>query len=195
MQLSTRAEITKDEVGEWKPFCYHWISSLGKVKNCFGKTKCLSSDGRYFLDKDNNIYVGALLAQVFQIEGYEKLKDSSFCVTRIDLTKDITVDNIKIVPKSEIGERNGKKSRQSETFKDKMTWLPNITEKSNLSFRLLHFIHFRPRVISADDVFHSLPQLQVTLILLLSMYCSLVVSNVIPFPTTSFRSSSYGFLL
>lgn len=124
MQLSTRAEITKDEEGEWKPFLYHWISSLGKVKNCFGKTKCLSSDGRYFLDKDNKIYVGALLAQVFQIEGYEKLKDSTYCVTRIDLTKDITVDNIKVVPKSEIGERNGKKSRQSDTFKDKMTWLP-----------------------------------------------------------------------
>lgn len=125
MKLTSYEEIIKDEEGIWKPYKSHWVSSLGKVKNCFGKTKCLSSDGRYFLDKDNKMYVGVLLSRVFQIEGYEKLNDRNYCVTRIDLTKAVTVDNIKVVPKAEIAERNGKKSRQSDIFKDKMTWLSN----------------------------------------------------------------------
>ena len=122
MKMMTREEITKDEEGEWRPFMYHWVSSLGKVKNCYGKTKCLSSDGRYFLDIAHKMYVGPLLAQVFKIKNYEKLIDNTYCVTKIDLTRDITVDNIKVVNKSEIGQRNGKKSRKSDSFREKMTW-------------------------------------------------------------------------
>jgi hypothetical protein len=125
MKVLTYQEIINGEDGIWKPYMNHWVSNLGKVKNCYGKTKCLSSDGRYFLDKNHKIYLGPLLAQVFEIEGYKKLSDAAYCVTRIEMTKDITVDNIKVVPRAEIGERNGKKSRQSDIFKDKMTWSPD----------------------------------------------------------------------
>jgi hypothetical protein len=122
MKVFSREEIMKDEQGEWRFFMCHWVSSLGKVKNLFGKTKTMSSDGRYFLTKDIKMYVGQLLAQTFEIQDYELLSNADYYVTKIDLTKDLTSDNIKVVPKSYICERNGKESRQSETFNKKMTW-------------------------------------------------------------------------
>ena len=113
--------------GEWRPFMGHWVSYYGEVKNCFGKTKLLSSEGKYTLTKTHKFYIGPLLATVFQIQDYEKLKDNNiYCVSRIDASKNYSVDNIKIITKKEIGENNGKKSRQSETFREKQTWSLNI---------------------------------------------------------------------
>lgn len=86
---------------QWKQFKQHWISTNGEVKNMFGKTK-LMNEGKYYINKDTKISAGRLLAEVFQIEGYEKLNDSKFCVTRIDNNLNYSVNNIKIVPKSHI---------------------------------------------------------------------------------------------
>jgi hypothetical protein len=124
MNVLSYEEIIKNEEGQWKPYMRHWVSSLGKVKNCFGKIKLLSSEGKYSLAKNTQIYVGPLLAKVFQIEDYDKLEDTKYCVTKIDSSKEITVENIKVVSKAQISELNGKLSRQSEAFRDNMQLTP-----------------------------------------------------------------------
>lgn len=95
--------IPESKDGEvWKLFKNHWVSNLGELRNCFGKTKELSSEGKYYLDKTTKIYIGRLLAEVFEIEDYKKLSDSKYCVTRIDDSKKFTVDNIKVVSRAEV---------------------------------------------------------------------------------------------
>ena len=51
MIKSTHGDIIKGEEGEWKFFMNHWVSSLGKVKNCFGKTNETLNlrDSRYLM--------------------------------------------------------------------------------------------------------------------------------------------------
>lgn len=122
MKVLSKEEFMKNEEGEWTFFKRHWVSSLGKVKNLFGKTKTLSSDGRYFLNKDTKMYTGQLIAQAFEIKDCDKLDNAKYCVTKVDSGENMTFDNIKVVNKSVISERNGKLSRQSETFVMKMAW-------------------------------------------------------------------------
>jgi hypothetical protein len=52
------------------------------------------------------------------------LEDTKYCVTKIDSSKEITVENMKVVSKAQISELNGKLSRQSEAFRDNMQLTP-----------------------------------------------------------------------
>ena len=118
-------DLPTSENGEiWKAVIGGWVSNYGNAKNSIEKDLTLCpTKFRYHIGGKNQ-YISILIAKAFEIENYDKLDSISFVVSHID--KDITnnvLDNLKIVSKTEIGKDNGKKSRQSETFKDKILWV------------------------------------------------------------------------
>jgi hypothetical protein len=122
-----KKEYTILETGEiWKPIKGGWISSFGNCKNDDNIfLKLCKSKGRFYIDGKNQ-YASRLVASAFKIEGYEKLDTQSYCASHID--GDIfnnKLDNIRIISKVEIGEKNGLKSRQSDSFNEKMSWPVN----------------------------------------------------------------------
>jgi hypothetical protein len=120
-------EYTDEITGEhWKPIIGGWISNFGNAKNSLGKkaTLCLTKF-RYFINGKNQ-YASRLVAEAFQIENYEKLDDKNYVVSHIDKDPlNNKLENLIIVTKSEINSDNGKKSRQSDEFKEKINWTQN----------------------------------------------------------------------
>jgi len=113
-----------DENGElWKPIKGGWISDKGNCKNALNKILTLcSSKYRYHIDGKNQ-YASRLVAQTFKIENYVKLDDPNYVVTHIDNNPlNNKVENLKIITKREVQSNNGKKSKQSDTFKEKINW-------------------------------------------------------------------------
>jgi hypothetical protein len=116
-----------DENGElWKPIKGGWISSKGNCKNALNKLLILcSSKYRYHIDGKNQ-YVSRLVAEAFKIENYEKLDDPKYVVSHKDNNiLNNSVENLKIITKEDVCSINGKKSRQSDTFKEKINWTVN----------------------------------------------------------------------
>jgi hypothetical protein len=119
-------EFISDDGQIWKPVVGGWISNTGKAKNSLGKDLVMTIENnercRYTLAGKPQ-YVSRLLAEAFQLENYEKLKTEKYIVVHIDgnaLNNSLT--NLKVTTYSEINSINGKKSRQSETFKEKNLW-------------------------------------------------------------------------
>jgi len=121
-------EINTDTIsGEiWKPVIGGWISNFGNAKNSLGKklTLCPSKFRYHIGGKNQN--ASRLVAEAFQIENYEKLIETKYVVSHIDEdSSNNNVNNLKIVTIADIGRANGKKSRQSEDFSEKINWTQN----------------------------------------------------------------------
>ena len=116
--------IDSDNGEIWKPIVGGWISNLGNAKNSLGKklTLCMTKF-RYHINGKNQ-YVSRLLADAFQIENYEKLNDINYVVSHIDNNaSNNNVNNLKIITKCEVQSINGKKSRHSDLFQEKINWI------------------------------------------------------------------------
>lgn len=124
-EIPNDEEYIIEETGEiWKPIIGGWISSFGNAKNVLDKTLTLCPKKfRYYINKHHQ-YASRLVAEAFQIENYEKLVDSNYVVSHIDENpSNNNINNLKIVTKAYLGSINGKKSRQSDTFKEKISWI------------------------------------------------------------------------
>ena len=138
------------ETGEhWKPIVGGLISNFGNAKNALGKVLTLCpSKFRYHIDGKNQ-YASRLVADAFIIENYEKLTDPIYVVSHIDNnSSNNKIDNLIIVTKSDIGSINGKKSRQSEEFKEKINWTKDHFKKDNIKTKTI------PE-ISSSYIFYS----------------------------------------
>jgi len=119
-------EFVSDDGQIWKPVVGGYISNLGNAKSSLGKDLIMTIENdkrcRYtFAGKPQ--YVSRLLAEAFQLENYEKLKTDKYIVEHIDGNKlNHSLENLYITSSSEINSLNGKKSRQSDAFKEKILW-------------------------------------------------------------------------
>ena len=104
-------EDTIDEqTGEvYKRVLGGWISSFGRAKNLHNTELTLSSNGAYLINKKLQSAT-RLVAQAFQIPGYENLGEKGYIVTHIDKNKNNNrVENLKVVHLSELDRSNYKK--------------------------------------------------------------------------------------
>ena len=117
----------KEENGiVWKRYETIWISEEGKAFNMYGKEMTLDDKNRYYID-GKHYYASRILATVFKIENFDKLISQKFVVSFIDSdNNNLNIKNLKVISKSEINKKNGKKSKTSENFKKNMT--KDITE-------------------------------------------------------------------
>ena len=71
--------------------------------------------------------------EAFEIENCDKLTDPNYVVSHIDNdTSNNNINNLKIVTKADIGSINGKKSRQSELFQEKINWTIDHYKDDNI---------------------------------------------------------------
>lgn len=118
----------------WKSVEGGWISNFGNAKNSLHKILTLcQTKFRYHIGGKNQ-YASRLVAKTFKIENYEKLENNqNFIVTHIDNDpKNNKVENLKIITKAELGSINGKKARQSNTFKEKINWTKDHFKSENI---------------------------------------------------------------
>lgn len=125
------------DTGEyWKPITGGWISNFGNAKNALGKIlKLCPSKYRYHINGKNQ-YASRLVAEAFKIENYDKLENVNYVVSHIDNNPlNNCVNNLKIITKRDVQSNNGKKSKQSEIFKEKINW----TEKkfNNIDYKTI----------------------------------------------------------
>lgn len=108
-------EENKEEL--WRPVTGGWVSSFGRAKNNNGvMLKLCETKYRYYINGKNQ-YASRLLAEAFQIQGYENLTNSKYAVVHKDKDpSNNTLENLEIVGKCVISSQNGMKSRQSEKF-------------------------------------------------------------------------------
>ena len=150
-EIPDEPEYTIPETGEiWKPIMGGWISSFGRAQNSrkifltLDKTK-----NRYFIAGQHQ-YASRLVAFAFKIEGYEKLDVQNYVVSHKD--KKILnnrLDNLHIISKSDMGKINGGHSRQSDTFKKKITW--KVDKFADLEWKIVpelpnHVIHINGEI-------------------------------------------------
>jgi len=104
----------------WRPIDGGFISSLGRCCNTFGKLLVFDERGRYYVG-GNSQYASILLAKGFQIKNYDLLEGQHCHYIVRNKTKKLipTLNDIYIGTRAEIGEENGKKSHQSDRFKEK----------------------------------------------------------------------------
>ncbi len=120
-------EIPTDDIeginGEiWIPIMGGYISNFGKAKSALDKDLTLDNKGRYHLDGKNQ-YASRIMAKAFKIDGYLNLDDKNTVVSfRDGNVNNLTIENLYIRTKNDVGRDNGKLSRQSDLFKEKMTW-------------------------------------------------------------------------
>jgi hypothetical protein len=115
--------IEEDPEDEWKPVVGGFISKKGRAANYFGKILFQDERGRYYLNGKLQ-YSSILMAEAFKVENSDKLNgiDSSYLVKNLNKqVKQITLEDIKVISRSEIGKENGQKSRQTDEFKEKMS--------------------------------------------------------------------------
>ena len=120
-------EYTDEKTGEiWKPIVGGWISSFGNAKNSLGKMLTLCpTKFRYHINGTNQ-YASSLVANAFEIEDHEHLIHAFYIITHLDKNQaNNNVNNLKVTTKSNVGSVNGQKSRQSESFKEKINWTQN----------------------------------------------------------------------
>ena len=104
----------------WKPIDGGFISSLGRCCNAFGKLLTIDERGRYYVANESK-YATRLLAKGFKIENYELLdsKDDSYVVINKSKKLIPKLEDIRVGTMSEVNKENGKKSHQSDRFKEK----------------------------------------------------------------------------
>ena len=100
-----------EQTGEvYKRVLGGWVSSFGRAKSLLGNELVLSSKGTYLINKK---YQSAtrVVAQAFQIPGYENLGEKGYIVTRLDKDRSNNrVENLKVVHLSELDCSNRKKT-------------------------------------------------------------------------------------
>ena len=104
-------EDTIDEqTGEvYKRILGGWVSSFGRAKNLHNTELTLSSKGELWMNKKLQSAT-RLLANAFQIPGYENLGKEGYIVTRLDKNKSNNrVENLKVIHLSELDRSNRKK--------------------------------------------------------------------------------------
>lgn len=122
-------EFTSDDGQIWKPIFGGWMSNLGNCKNSLGKDMTLCKDKFRYNICGKAQYANRLIAEAFQIENYDKMSDSKYIVMHIDGNESNNkLENLKITTKSETNSLNGKKSRKSETFQEKILWTQKTFE-------------------------------------------------------------------
>ena len=116
--LSIIPEEFKNE--KWAPIVGGFISDKGKCINSHGKLLTPDERGRYFTNGKLQ-YASILMANAFNLENKDKLEGSKSHYVVRSLTNDIipSLENIKIGTRIEVGSDNGKKSRQTDNFKEK----------------------------------------------------------------------------
>ena len=104
----------------WASIVGGFISDKGKCINSHGKLMTPDEKGRYFTNGKLQ-YASILMAKAFKIENYEKLEGSksSYIVRSLNNENIPSLDNIRIGTRAEVGSENGKKSHQSDNFKEK----------------------------------------------------------------------------
>jgi len=132
-------EYTDELTGEhWKPIVGGWISNFGNAKNSLGKKATLCPTKFRYCINGKNQYASRLVAEAFQIENYEKLVDPNYVVSHIDkVSSNNKIDNLIIVTKSDIGRINGSRSRQSETFQEKINWTKDHFKNDNVITKII----------------------------------------------------------
>lgn len=103
-----------------------WISSLGRAINSLGKELTLCTQKFRYRINGKHQYVSRLVAEAFQINNYEKLSDPKYVVSHIDKNPaNNSINNLEIIGKATIGSYNGRKSRQTTIFAQKVNWSTN----------------------------------------------------------------------
>lgn len=95
------------------------VSSFGRAKNPDGKLLTLCpTKFRYHMNGKAQ-YASRLIASAFKIEGYELLDTQSYVVSFKDGNKkNLNIENLKIIHKSDSAKNIKNKPRQSERFKE-----------------------------------------------------------------------------
>ena len=136
-------DFVNEETGEiWKPIIGGWISNFGNAKNALNKKLTLcSTKFRYHINGKNQ-HASRLVAEAFEIENCDKLTDPNYVVSHIDNdTSNNNINNLKIVTKADIGSINGKKSRQSELFQEKINWTIDHYKDDNIKTISINELH------------------------------------------------------
>lgn len=124
--------IDENPTEQWVPIIGGFISSLGRGANYFGKLLTPDERGRYYFSGKLQ-YASIIMAEAFKIKDYEKLNgmDSQYLVRNLNKEDQVPkLKDITVITRTTIGEENGKKSRQTENFKEKMAMnLFNHVEK------------------------------------------------------------------
>lgn len=129
--------IIDEETGEeWRPILGGWISNFGNCKNALGKVLSLCHTKYRYNIGGEQIYASRLVAITFKIDNYDKLDTQSYGVSHIDGNPlNNRVDNLIIRDKNEMGKENGKKSRKSDTFKEKIKW--DNDKYNNIDYKII----------------------------------------------------------
>lgn len=115
-------EIDLDTSRTWMRIKGGWVSDYGECRNILRKPLELEKDKkRYYVGKKHQ-YITRLMAIAFKIQDYEKLDDADlYCVSHIDKNNNNNhLDNLHVLSKTEVNSDNGKNSRKSEKFQEKM---------------------------------------------------------------------------
>jgi hypothetical protein len=119
MDFSVIPEEFKNE--KWAPIEGGFISDKGKCINVFGKLLTTDERGRYFTNGKLQ-YASILMAKAFDISNTDKLEGlKSKYVVRNTGTTIPKLEDLKVVSREEIGKESGKKARQSDNFKEKLS--------------------------------------------------------------------------
>lgn len=116
-------EYTTDEGETWKPIPGGWISSWGNAKNSLDIPLTLCPIKFRYRMCGKHQYASRLVATAFEIPNYEKLTATTWAVTHKDKNPaNNRVENLEVITRKQASSDNGKKSRQSEKFCEKMNW-------------------------------------------------------------------------
>ena len=149
--------ITVDGEEIWKTVFGGWVSSFGNAKNSLGKILTLCPTKFRYRINGKHQYASRIIAEAFQIENYEKLIDPKYVVSHIDNdSSNNNINNLIIITKSEISSRNGKKSRQSDTFKEKINWTKDHFKEDNIQTKIIpefpkHIIYYNGEIWNGSN--------------------------------------------
>ena len=140
LELSSKSiEIPFESIEIWKPIEGGWISNFGNAKNVLDKILTLCpTKFRYHIGGKHQ-YASRLVAKTFEIENYDKFENNqNYIVTHIDNdSKNNKVENLKVITKVELGSINGKKARQSDTFKEKINWTKDHFKSEDVKTKVI----------------------------------------------------------
>jgi len=127
-KLKTKAETLPSflpnniEGEEWKAIEGGFISSRGRAYSSIGTPLQLDERGRYKIGKNKSQYAKIIMAQAFGIDNIELTggQHSTFVVSNTSSSGELNVEEIKVSSRSDISSENGKKSRKSAKFQEKM---------------------------------------------------------------------------
>jgi hypothetical protein len=119
-EFDKSSEEKRDDNLIWKKYENIYISNTGIALNMFNKELTLDSKNRYYVNGKHQ-YVSRIMALAFKIDGYENLDSQSYVVSfKNENNSDFNLDNLIIIPKSQVNQKNGSKSRQTDNFKNAM---------------------------------------------------------------------------